>query len=358
MNLREWGRKLRVGLGVAGVFGGILAATVAAADTPAQAKSPETFRVGYIMEPPHGLHYIAKEKGFFKDENLEVELFQFTNVPEGLTAVKTGKLDIGTFGSAGPLSFIAKGANFTIFGGIMIDGQAIIAKPENAEKFKTLENFKGKKIGLVRLSTGDVVFRGALAKLNVDWRKGEITIVELSGIGAVVQAVQKGEVDAGIVFTPHFSIAEKKGGLKVVHYIADFYPNYSCCRLTANSDDFTKRPDAYKRYLIGLIRAYKFYQENQDETVKLIAGWLKLDEDIVRADTYTNHVFQINPDPYKKATLDFWRLMREAGYAATDYPVEKHIDTKVYREALDEVLKRYPGDASYLKLDAFYKENN
>lgn len=320
--------------------------------------SPEKFRVGYIMEPPHGLHYIAQEKGYFKEEGLDVELFQFTNVPEGLTALKTGKLDIGTFGSAGPLSFISKGSDFTIFGGIMIDGQAIIAKPENADSLKTLENFKGKKVGLVRLSTGDIIFRGALEKNKVDWRKGEIKIVELNSVGAVVQAVQKGEVDAGIVFTPHFSIAEKTGGLKVVHYIADFYPHYSCCRLTANTEDLTKRPDAYKRYLIALIRAYKFYRENPDETVKLIAGWLKIDEDIVRKDTYTNKVFDINPDPYKNATLDFWHIMREIGYITEDYPIEKHINTDVYRQALDEVLKRYPDDKTYLSLDEFFKKND
>ncbi len=323
------------------------------------AKTPEKFRVGYIMEPPHGLHYIAKEKGYFKDENLDVELFQFSNVAEGLTALKTGKLDIGTFGSAGPLSYISNGSDFTIFGGIMIDGQALFARPENAESLKTLENFKGKKIGLVRLSTGDVILRGALAKSNVDWRKGDITLVELSNVGAVVQAVQKGEVDVGLAFTPHFSIAEKKAGLKVVAKIADFYPHYSCCRLTANTPDLRKRPEAYKRYLIALIRAYKFYQENPDETVKLISDWLKIDEDIIRKDTYTQKVFDINPDPYKKATLDFWRIMVEVGYIENKtYPVEKHLDTAIYRRALDEVLARSPNDAVYQKLDTFYKEND
>ena len=320
--------------------------------------APEKFRVGYIMEPSHGLHYIAKAKGYFKDENLDVELFQFSNVPEGLTALKTNKLDIGTFGSAGPLSFISKGSDFTIFGGMMINGQALFAKPENAEKLKTLENFRGKKIGLVKLSTGDVILREALIKHHVDWRKGEVTLVELSNIGAVVQAVQKGEVDAGLAYAPHFSIAEKKAGLKVVAKIADFYPNYSCCRLTANTKELLRRPEAYKRYLIALIRAYKFYKENPDETVKLISDWLKIDEDIVRKDTYTEKVFDINPDPYKTATLDFWRIMKEVGYITGECDINKHVNTAIYRQALNEVLKRYPKVKAYKDLDIFFKKND
>jgi len=38
--------------------------------------------------------------------------------------------------------------------------------------------------------------------------------------------------------------------------------------------------------------------------------------------------------------------------------VEKHIDTQVYRQALDEVLARYPNDKTYLEMAEFYKKQN
>ena len=322
------------------------------------AKKPELFRIGYIAEPAHGLHFLARDKGFFKEEGIEAELYQFNTTAEGLTALKAGKLDVGTFGTAAPLLFISKGADFTIFGGMMIGGQAIITKPENAEKFKNLENFKGKKIGSAKLTTGDVIFRGALQKAGIDWRKGEVTIVELPGIGAVVEAVKKGEVDAGIVFSPHFSLAEKNAGLKVASYIADFAPNYTCCRLDANTKDFELRKDAYKHFLRALIKAYKFYKENPEETVQIFAKALKIDEDVIRSDTYTKQVFQSSPDPLRKGTLDFWHNMREVGYAAEDYPIEKHINTEVYRQALDEIIAENPNDKTYKELDAFFKKND
>ena len=315
-------------------------------------------RVGYLAEPAHGLHFIAKDLGFFDEENLDVDLFQFNTTAEGCSAVQAQKLDVGTFGTAAPLLFIARGVDFTIFGGMMIGGQAIIVKPENLDKFKDLSNFKGKKVGLGKLSTGDVIFRGALKKAGIDPNK-DLEIIEFGGQSAVVEAVNKGAVDAGIVFSPHFSLAKKNFGLEVSNYIADFQPDYTCCRLIANTPDLQKKRDIYRRYLIGEIRAYKFYRENEEETIQIFAKAFKLDPELLKADTYTNKTFTSNPDPLKKGTIDFWETMKEIDYLPeNEVHIDDHIDPTIYREALDEVLKRYPDDPIYKEMDAFFKANN
>jgi len=322
------------------------------------ASAADKVRVGYLAEPAHGLHFIAKEKGYFTEEGINADMFQFATTAEGCSAVKARKLDVGTFGTAAPLLFIARGTDFTIFGGMMIGGQAIIVKPENAAKFRDLAHFRGKKVGLGKLSTGDVIFRGALKKAGIDPYK-DLKIVEFGGQNAVVEAVRKGAVDAGIVFSPHFSIAKQKYGLVVSNYIADFQPGYTCCRLIANTPDVKAKRDVYRRYLIAEIRAYKFYRENPEETVRIFARALKLDPELVKADTYTNRTFESNPDPLKKGTLDFWNTMKAINYLPeTKVDIHKHIDTTIYREALNEVLKRYPDDPIYREMDAFFKANN
>ena len=343
------------------VIGGLrwlfLTAVLAAGFLTAQGADP--VRIGYLAEPAHGLHFIAKEKGYFGEEGIDASMFQFATTAEGCSAVKARKLDVGTFGTAAPLLFIARGtADFTIFGGMMIGGQAIIVKPENAANLKNLANFKGKKVGLGKLSTGDVIFRGALLKAGIDPYK-DLQIVEFGGQNAVVEAVKKGAVDAGIVFSPHFSLAKQKYGLVVSNYIADFEPGYTCCRLIANTDEIKQKRDVYRRFLIAEIRAYKFYRENPEETVAIFAKALKLDPELVKADTYTNKTFESNPDPLKKGTIDFWKTMTAIKYLPeNNVDINKHIDTAIYREALDEVLKRYPDDPVYKEMDAFFKAHN
>lgn len=316
-------------------------------------------RVGYIPEPAHGLYFVAKEKGYFKEEGVDVELFQFGSAAEGLAALKAEKLDVGTFGTTAPILFISKGSEFTFIGGMMIGGQAIITRPERLAELsgKNLKAYKGKKIGLVKLSTGDVIFKGALKKAGIDYKK-DITFVELGTVASVVEAVKKGAVDAGLVYPPHFSLAEKNYGLKVAHYIEDFYPDYTCCRIVAHTKQVNADPETYRKFLAALIRAYRFYKTNPDETVKIYARALKIDEDIIRNETYVKKVADSNPDPLRKGILDFWQHIRDAGYIAQDYPLDKHINTTIYKQALDGVIRKSPKDKIYQQMLAFYKKNN
>lgn len=330
----------------------LIASIVMAADLP-------KLRVGYVPEPAHGLYFVAKEKGFFKEEGVDVELFQFGNSAEGLAAVKADKLDVGTFGTTAPILFITKGSEFTFIGGMMIGGQAIITRPERLAELsgKDLKVYKGKKIGLVKLSTGDVIFKGALKKAGVDYKK-DLSFVEFGSVNAVVEAVKKGAVDAGLVFPPHFSLAEKNHGLKVAHYIEEFYPDYTCCRIIAQTSKVNADPETYKKFLTALIRAYKFYKTNQEETVQIYTKALKIDEDIIRNETYVKKVADSHPDPLRKGILDFWQHIRDAGYITQDYPLEKHINTTLYKQALDSVIKKNPKDKVYQEMLSFHKKNN
>jgi NitT/TauT family transport system substrate-binding protein len=329
-----------------------------AASIVAAAPLPK-LRVGYVPEPAHGLYFVAKEKGYFKEEGVDVELFQFGSASEGVAAVKAEKLDVGTFGTTAPLLFISKGSEFTFIGGMMIGGQAIITRPERLAELsgKDLKVYKGKKIGLVKLSTGDVVFRGALKKAGIDVKK-DLTFVEFGSAAAVVEAVKKGAVDAGLVWPPHFSLAEKNSGLKVAHYISEFYPNYTCCRIFAHTGKVKADPETYRKFLAALIRAYRFYKTNEEETVQIYTKSLKIDEDIVRNETYVKRVAESNPDPLRKGILDFWQHILDAGYIPQDYPVDKHINTDLYKQALDSVIKKNPKDKVYQEMLTFYKKNN
>ncbi len=311
------------------------------------------FNVGYLPIPGHVLYFVAKEKGYFREQGLDVELFQFTNSGEGLNALKAGKIDAGSFGTAAPLAFIAKGADFTVFGGQQTEGHGIIARPEKAGEFNDLRNFKGKTIATVRLATGDVVLRGALLKEGIDWRK-DLTIKELDSPAAVMEAVKKGSVDAGVVWTPYMKLAEKQG-LKIVKYSGDLLKLHPCCRQVALTSKLKENPQDYEKFMTALIKAYKFYLANQDETVDIIAKYVKIDKDIIRAETYGGHLFSI-PDPDKSGVVKFWDFMNNAGYISSNIKIAEHINTDIYKAAIDKLLSENPNDEIYSKLKADFRE--
>ena len=237
----------------------ILAAALGLLPLAVPAQDTGKIKAGYLPSAEQVLYFIAKDKGFWQQEGLAVELFRFTNSAEGLAAVKAGKLDVGFFGTAAPLAFIAKGADFTIFGGGGGEGAALVAKPENAAKYKDLKDLKGATIGVVRLATGDIVFRAALREAGLDWHK-DVTFKEFDSPAVVLEAVKKGSLDAGILWIPFYTLAEKQG-LKIVKYSGELLKGHTCCRQTALTSALKSRPEDYKKFLKGLLNAYRFLPE-------------------------------------------------------------------------------------------------
>jgi len=300
-------------------------------------------RAGYLPSAEQVLYFIAKERNFFQQNGAEVELFRFTNSAEGLAAVKAGKLDVGFFGTAAPLAFIAKGADFTIFGGGGGEGAALVTKPENAARFKDLKNLKGATIGVVRLATGDIVFRAALHEAGVDWRK-DVTFKEFDSPAVVLEALKKGSLD---------TLAEKQG-LKIVKYSGELLKGHTCCRQTALSAEVKANPEKFENFLLGLLDAYRFYLNNRDETVNIVAKYIPIDKDVIREDLYGGHL-QVSPDPFKKSVVQFWGFMKDANYIKSDENIDARINTDIYAEALAKLIKRDPQEELWRSLEKEFR---
>jgi NitT/TauT family transport system substrate-binding protein len=322
--------------------------------TETAAVTPVKFNIGHLASTGHILYFIAREKGFFKENGLDVELFLFSNSGEGINAIIAEKLDAGSFGTAPPLTFIAKGAELSIFGGQMTEGHAVIATPEKAKQFKNLQGFKGKTVATVRLATGDIVLRSALANAGIDWKK-DLTINEMESPAAVLEAVKKGSADAGVVWTPFRKMAEEQG-MKIIMYSGDApgMKNHPCCRQIALAKCIRKNPDNYKRMLAGMLRAYDFYKSNQDESIDILAKYVKVDKEILKAETYGAHI-QSSPDPNKEGVIEFWKAMKAADYISSDIDIANYINTELFADALESVLKKYPDNANYKELKETFK---
>jgi NitT/TauT family transport system substrate-binding protein len=309
-------------------------------------------KIGYLPTSGHLLYFVAQEKGFFKQEGLDVELARFTNSGEGLTAIKTGKLDAGSFGTSAPLVFIDKGADFAIFGGQMGEGHGLVAKPDKAERFKDLKNFRGATIGAIRLATGDVVFRAALNDVGIDWKK-DLTIKEFDSPAAVLEAIKKGSLDAGLLWVPYLTMAEKQG-LKVVKYSGDVIKGHTCCRQVALTTTLKERQPDFERFLTALLKAYQYYLTDKNGTVDAVAKYVTIDKADLLKDIYDGHLL-VSPDPHRKSVLQFWDFMQKIDYVSSKDSIDKRINTKLYAIALASLQKQEPKEKLWKSLEKEFK---
>jgi len=323
----------------------------------ASTSNPEvkTIRHGYLPSNGDALIFVAKEEGFWTEEGLNVELYQFTKGTEAYNALFGDKLDTVGAGTSDPATYIAQGASITIIGGLMSQGQSVVAKPEQAKELADLNNWKGKKIATITMSNGDLIYRAALKKAGIDW-KNDVTFLELGSPNAVLEAVKTGKADGGIVWIP-FEVLAQQQGLSVASYSYQYFDKHPCCRITLKTDTLNKDRSTYVKFEKGLIKAYKFFNENQNKSIDDIQKYVNVDKEVIRQSTWNNY-FYASPDPNKKGVEEYYQMMRDSGYINTDIKIEDHIDSTVYKQALDELIQENPNDSFYQNLLSDHSKMN
>ncbi len=302
--------------------------------------------------------FLAEDKGYLKEEGIDVELNYINNGTDAFQALSSGKVDvISTYGTGGPLIQIAKGQDFTMFGGYMIIGATpVFANPNTT--YKSVEDFRGKKIAIMRGGTPDIVLKGILYDAGFDLKK-DVTFIEMKKNTDVMEAVRSGQADFGSVSTG-FELQIAKAGMKIVMWPDELWPNHSCCRMIAKTSWLKENPEATQKLLRAYLRAEEAMQKDggMNRVVELTSQKLDMPVETAKSFLLSPHM-KYDTDPYKNSIIKMWQKMNGFGYITDPkVKVEDHIDTANYKSALDSLIKDYPNsDFFKKKLETFNKNN-
>lgn len=247
-----------------------------------QQKISETTKVKIAYLPVvHGLPlFTAIEKGYFKEEGIEVEAIKFESPNQIVDALLNGQVD---FGDAVALSIagIAENKNpgkIKVYG---VEGEIGNNSGENIivpvkSTLTSISELKGKKFGIL---AGTIqwrtIAREVLAKNGLDMDK-DLTIVELAP-SIQVQALASGQVDAILALEPIPTVAVNQSIGKIL--------------VKAPAKEFIANPFWYGAEVVGTAFAMK----NPNTTEKVI-GVIK------RAIDETNNNFDQNRQYLKNYT--------------------------------------------------------
>lgn len=257
-------------------------------------------RVGYLPASHDVLLFIAKDNGLFPPE-LEVELVAYKNSGDILRELAAERIDIGIPGIAAPVNFIAGGHKFTIIGGAAAESAAVVVPVKDAKRFlgkpfpEKIRAFRGLKIGTVRQSTGDALFRKAIRDAGMI---DAVDIREYSDPNALLAELRNQYINAAVLWSPHMSRAEAgEPPMKIVLWLGEVLTNHVCCRQVVRDSFMQTQRRAVVLYLAGIIRAMRFYRDptNRQAIVQTAANWVKgtppdiLEKELFLPDADHNH---------------------------------------------------------------------
>jgi NitT/TauT family transport system substrate-binding protein/sulfonate transport system substrate-binding protein len=144
----------------------------------------------------------------------------------------------------------------------------------------SVEELKGKKVGLHIGSGSEIYMNGLLADAGVD--RGEVEYVHVPANNTLA-AITTGDVDAIAVWEPWIANAVANAGATRV-----MKGGCSGCYetgITITTDDILEnRRDELKRYLAAFAEAQQWVRNNKDEAADIGARWLPgTDRDVIRA---------------------------------------------------------------------------
>ncbi|BDC97696.1 ABC transporter substrate-binding protein [Treponema saccharophilum] len=302
---------------------------------------------------------IAEEKGYFKEYKFKPNYttLEMIGTPEALVA---GKLDAAYEQIIPPISYGAQGADVKIFAGTLSGGMEVVAKKADAEFLRNPANWKGKTIGVIHLSTAEMVSKAALGN-NYGYKVGEdLNYRIIDGYPSISSAVAKGTLDIGLISSEYLEAA-RSIGLELVFHLTNLQKDYVCCRQYAFGPSFEKNKDAYKAYLKGQIRAYKDYITNPDESIRSLARLTGEDIDYIARYIYakdSNGDRSYNPDPNYNGVLSIYEILTGWNYIESHARLDEFFNIEVYASALTEIIKEFPEDNFYRDMWKYFLEND
>lgn len=326
-----------LGLGLSGCSdnkGGTAGGASEAGDFPLGKTQIQALGAGVCGAPA----YVAKDKGFFADEGIDVELVSGT-FEQQKSGLESGQYLLTT----GDFQFfpaVDQGLKVKIIAGLH-EGCIKMLVPADSP-IKTIADLKGKKIGVDEVGgTPWAIASVALANAGVDPNVdgGEVTwaVYDLS---VLEDAALSGEIDAFSAWDPFATIAENHG-LRVLVDIAEgpIFGGKSCCFLYASDEAIEKNPEKVKALYGAWIRAVEWIANNPEEAAQIITDGsqhepyeaseeLDLIVDLLKGYHFAGHHDASNAQNPKDDAEYFAEQLKKTGYLPAD------LDTKQFVEKI------------------------
>jgi NitT/TauT family transport system substrate-binding protein len=251
------------------LFGGNSPARAAAARTKIIVVVPH--RVLFTVALPV---YIAHEKGFYRENNIDVDAVFTRGGGENVQAVVSGDAQIGLgTGTLAVISAFVKKAPIKI-AAAEITGMDAFWYVQSNTPMRKLEDLAGKKVAYSRPGASSHMAVMAIAdQIKVKGLK-PAEPVSLGGIPEVYTAVRTGQADAGWSVAPFQLDRVEKGELRVVVRGEEIA---AMKEITArvhfvNNHFAAKNPDAVRGFFRAQQRALDYMFENKADTAKI---WIR-----------------------------------------------------------------------------------
>lgn len=216
--------------------------------------------------------YVAIEKGYFKDENIDLTLVTGFGADKTMTAVISGEADIGFMGSEASVYMYSEGASDYVVNFAQLTqraGNFLVARQDN-EHFQWAD-LKGKTVlGGRKGGMPEMVFEYILKENGIDPEK-DLAIIQNIDFGSTAPAFADGRGDFTIEFEPGATSLESEGKGHVIASLGKDSGYVPYTAFSAKKSYLKENPDVIQRFTNALQKGMDYVRSHSpSETASVI----------------------------------------------------------------------------------------
>lgn len=248
------------------------AALAAAAALPARAADTVSIAVGQKGSWDSMTAQLGVDLGYFKRENLELNIAYTAGGPDTIQAVTTGSAELGfAVGTTAVIAAYAKGAPVRIVAAQITGSPDLFFYVRADNPINKFADMNGKSIGYTRLGSSTYTVERMLADQN----NVKPNLVSTGEMAATLTQVMSGQVDAGWSAVPQFLDQVRDKKIKIIGRgsEAKSVAGQTIRVNIANANFLRDRRDVAVRFYRAFSAANDYVAANLDKTIEYYAKW-------------------------------------------------------------------------------------
>ncbi len=310
-------------------------AMVALAAAPAGARAADVVKLGDVTTLSNGGVYVAIEKGYMKEQGIDIVAEAFSGAAKMTSALASGELDVGTgTPSAGLFNALAQGSDIKV---VADKGQVrpnyiyqrLLGRKDLVEsgQIRSFKDFKGRKIAsLAKGNVQDYAIGKVLEHEGLAFKDVEIVYLTAP---QTIQALAARAVDGAHMVEPWVSRAL---GENLVAPVGDLESipalrQYQVAAILYAGKFIRERRPVAQRFMNAYVKGIEYITRNgwqDDEVVDAIAKHTKVERSQVRRAVPAYIAPDGRPDVASMTRFQDW--LHEQGMVTKKVPMEQVVD--------------------------------
>ena len=278
----------------------------------------DTVKIGYLPTDHDAALFVANATGMYKDAGMNVELYEYNNGGDLMSAMVSGDLDVGYVGITPVINSMSKGVPIKIVAGVQNEGSGLLS---HSSSIKSITDLKGKTVA----TPGEASIQNVLLKYEL--KKNGLSTSDIESpsmkVPSMNDALRTKSIDAMLTYEPYVTISKEVNNQTLVKSSGDILPDHPCCVVVMNEKFLSGHSDKAQKILDVHKKATEKVKENPEGMVQYLPPHIVPNPEIEKESlTHIKWISDLN-DTYKKNVNNFLKIEEDLGIVNETGPQEK-----------------------------------